>query len=62
MMAQVSIYVERSALLWKPPDALEFLRQAATRAADVAEAGAVRRSGTAASGPGAAAQVTLGLG
>jgi hypothetical protein len=41
---QVSIYVEKSALLWKAPDALELLRSAATAAADVAEGGS-KKSG-----------------
>ena len=34
---QLGIFVERSHLLWKAPDALELLRVAATRAADIAE-------------------------
>lgn len=43
---QVALYVERSALLWKAPDALELLRAAAVAAADVADGGS-RRTGEA---------------
>ena len=34
---QVSIYTERSSLLWKAPDALELLRVASTLAAEMAD-------------------------
>ncbi len=44
-VVQSSIYAERSSLLWKGPDVLEWLRGVATRAADISEAGSIRRSG-----------------
>ena len=53
---QTNVYVERSALLWKPPDALELLRQACVIAAELTEGRpAAAASEAALSGPAAAA-------
>lgn len=43
--AQISIYVERSHLLWKAPEALEFLLKGAVAAADIAEGKGVQEEG-----------------
>mmetsp|Transcript_19161 Transcript_19161/g.41385 ORF Transcript_19161/g.41385 Transcript_19161/m.41385 type:complete len:710 (+) Transcript_19161:50-2179(+) len=40
----VNIYVERSHMLWKAPDALELLRKASSSAADVAEGTLAKRT------------------
>ena len=49
---QVAIYVERSHSLWRSPDALDFLKRGAERAANVADGRAAAATASAGAGGG----------